>query len=390
VIDRLRSALATLVFLGACSASPDATGLAAAPTIDTLPNGAVRIVNHGPTEWSDTNGWKLVLDYTVESAAGTPGELIQPMGLSIHPDGRLLVGDHDPVQLKLYGPRGEFVQAIGRDGDGPGEYRSANPLWLGDTIFVQDTRGSGRGVVFTSEGQAVTTFPAVCCMAGTPPATNANHHIRILGMGPQKPGEFSLQWVWFSTTGERLDSFPPPELGKRATWQIDQGGGGVATYGVPFAGYTHGIPLRDGTNVFGFTTNYEFVVARRNADTVRIIANDGAESVPISDSLRQATLDQFTTRPGYVSGASIDGIPAHFPYWRDLSEDGEGNLWVGRLGPSGMVEWYDVFSIEGRLRGAVPTPWRGVWQTSWGGDRVAVLDIDENELPRIRVYRIER
>jgi sugar lactone lactonase YvrE len=76
--------------------------------------------------------------------------------------------------------------------------------------------------------------------------------------------------------------------------------------------------------------------------------------------------------------------------WRELDQDAEGNIWVGRPGSSGMSTSYDVFSLDGRLRGSVAIPWSMAWQASWGGDRVAVLDIDENDLPRIRVYRVER
>jgi hypothetical protein len=386
VIDR-RAPLALLMLLVACGSSSETNSLAEAATVDTLPNGAVRVINHGPAEWADTNGWKLVLERTIQPASGTPGELLQPRGIAIRADGHLLVGDGPPAQAKLFGPDGEFIRTIGREGDGPGEYRSVNPAWMGDTVAVQDNR---RGTTFTITGEPIATFQAVCCVGGPPVKIDDRNRIRMTGSGVHAPGRFTSRWTWFSVAGERLDSLDVPSAGDGPTWSIDQGGGGVATYSVPFAGYSMAETLRDGRIIYGFTSNYSLLLSSNGTDTVAVFGRDDATPMPIPDSIRQASFEQMTSRDSYVSGAKLEEIPTTFPLWRELDQDGDGNIWVGRPGPNGMSAFYDVFTLDGGLRGSVAMPWTMAWQTSWGGDRVAVLDIDENDLPRIRVYRIQR
>lgn len=376
-----------LALLGACAEAAEAPGLAAAPTIDTLPNGAVRVVNHGPTEWVDTNGWKLVLEHTIQPTSGAPGELFQPMGIAIRADGHLIVGDNSPAQAKLFGPDGQFIRTIGREGEGPGEYRFVNPAWLGDTIVVQDNR---RGTTFTMSGESIATFDAVCCVGGPPVKVDDRNRIRMTGSGAMSPGRFTYRWTWFSADGKRLDSLEVPSAGDGPTWKIDQGGGGVATYGIPFAGYSHGETLRDGRIIYGFTGDYQVLLSTTGSDTVMVFGRDDVTAASIPDSIRESKLEEMTSMASYVSGANLEEIPTTFPFWRELEQDGQGNIWIGRPGGSGASTSYDVFTTDGRLRGSVAIPWGLGWQKAWGGDRVAVLDIDESDLPRIRVYRVQR
>lgn len=387
MIDRPARALLLALLVAGCPAANEGKELAAAPTIDTLPNGAVRIINHGPTEWADTNGWKLVLDYTLAPPAGSPGELMQPQGIAIRADGHLLVGDNAPVQAKLFGPGGAFIRNIGREGDGPGEYRSVNPAWIGDTILIE---GQNRGVTFTMTGEPIATFQGVCCVAGPQVKVDARNRIRLTGSGTFVPGRFAYRWIWLTALGERLDSMDIPSAGDGPTWQIKQGSGGVATYGIPFAGYSNAETLHDGRIVYGFTTAYSLVLSTSGADTVAMFGRDDAVPVAIPDSMRRAMIDRMEEIPGYISGARLEDIPTSYPLWSELTEDGQGNIWVGTPGPTGTTAAFDVYTPDGRLRGSVPVPWGRAWQTFWRGDRVAVLDLDEDDLPRVRVYRIQR
>ena len=68
-----------LVLLAACSRG----GQGASFVIDTLPGGIVRVANKVPTEWTDTNGWKLVLERTIAPPDSTPGQLNQPGGIVV-------------------------------------------------------------------------------------------------------------------------------------------------------------------------------------------------------------------------------------------------------------------------------------------------------------------
>lgn len=58
--------------------SASSQGRLAKPAIDTLRGGIVRVMSPGPTAWSDTTGWKLVLERVVQPKDGLPGELGNP------------------------------------------------------------------------------------------------------------------------------------------------------------------------------------------------------------------------------------------------------------------------------------------------------------------------
>jgi hypothetical protein len=59
--------------------------------------------------------------------------------------GRLLVLELQPPELRVYGlPGGDFIEALGREGDGPGEYRHPSDLALGAGGVVAVLSMSGR------------------------------------------------------------------------------------------------------------------------------------------------------------------------------------------------------------------------------------------------------
>jgi hypothetical protein len=55
-------------------------------------------------------------------------------------DGTIVVASHGSRELRYYGADGRFLRSVGRNGDGPGEFRSVRRLWImaGDTSVVWD------------------------------------------------------------------------------------------------------------------------------------------------------------------------------------------------------------------------------------------------------------
>ena len=76
-------------------------------------------------------------------------------------DGGIIVGVAGSFEIRRYGPDGVHLWTSGRQGDGPGEFRSIR-LMRGctteDTVFVFDRRHR-RVTVFDGDGQLVRTFP---------------------------------------------------------------------------------------------------------------------------------------------------------------------------------------------------------------------------------------
>ena len=75
------------------------------------------------------NGW-----------ATPPGQLGNPRGLDIGPDGNIYVADTHNSEILVYSPEGRLVRKWGRPGKGPGEF-----------IAVTDVAQDSKGCVWTSE-----------------------------------------------------------------------------------------------------------------------------------------------------------------------------------------------------------------------------------------------
>lgn len=382
--------LAPLVVLAAACGGPPAADLV---TIDTLPGGIVRVVNHGPSEWADTNGWRLVLERTIASGAGTPGELLEPRWLLLREDGSLVVGDMDPPRFAYYDPAGAFVRTIGREGDGPGEFRSPHPTLLGDTLIVHDPQQT-RITLVTLADSVVRNFPSICCHFGPTPHIDTAGTITLMSSRRREDGTSVPQWIRFDRIGNRLDSLDQPQAVEPATWTYTQsfpgGGFGTSTRYVPLAAQSQVTLLRDGTAVFGRTDSPSFAVVRNGTDTVRVFGRTDVVPDRAPDGMRDSLFEAATSRNDKLREvAKLGDIPSTLPTWRGIEEDGADNLWV-TIGGDGRPVQFDVYDSTGLLLGTVARPWGPALATSWAGDRVAVLDTDPDDLPRIRIYRIDR
>ncbi|MEO8478762.1 MAG: hypothetical protein ABI542_03945 [Gemmatimonadota bacterium] len=385
-------AVPILLILAACSAQDP--GFAARPvTTDTLPGGIVRVMNHGPSGWADTNGWKLVLERTIAPAAGAPGELLEPRWLMLRDDGSLVVGDMDPPRFVYYDSAGNFVRTLGREGDGPGEFRSPHPALLGDTLIVHDPQQS-RITLLTVADSFVRSFPSICCQFGPPAYVDRDGIITVQGSQRAPDGTSLPQWIRFDLTGHRIDSLLQPRAVEPAVWTVTQsfpgGGTGSMSRYVPLAPQSSVTLLHDGTAVFGRNDVPTFAVVRNGVDTVRLFGRSDVIPDPTPEGMRDSLFAAVTERNDRFKGvASLDDIPETLPTWRGIDEDGDGNFWV-TTGGDGRPLGFDVYDPSGVLLGTATRPWGAAYATSWAGDRVVVYDNDTDGLPRIRIFRIVR
>lgn len=76
------------------------------------------------------------------AGASSTGEVLLglPSGAARLPNGTIVVADRFSWSIRYFSEKGELVRTVGREGDGPGEFRGIS--WLGrcagDTIFVWD------------------------------------------------------------------------------------------------------------------------------------------------------------------------------------------------------------------------------------------------------------
>lgn len=379
----MRLSLPPLLLLAACS------GERAAPAVafDTLPSGTVVVTSGQAGEWADTNGWKLVLERTVQPPEGDSAAFGNPYDIVLRPDGSFLLRDGNDPALALYDSSGVLVRRFGRQGAGPGEFERSYPAWLGDTLVVHDP-GQSRISLFALDGTLIRTFPGICCHEGPPIGVDSRGRIRVTGQRVSDSA-FTNQWLYFTLDGRRVDSMIPPEAGKQKYWTVATNGG-RSRYTVPFAGQNAHAFLPDGRIVYGITDKYELLVTSTGRDTARIIRRTGVTGDPVPPGALDSILGVWTKgNPGLAEVAHRSDVPSTRPLWSGVELDGQGNFWVQRGDYTGGSHRFDVFAPDGRFLGEVPSPFDHLWQSVWAGQRVAVLDEDEAGLPRVRVFRIE-
>lgn len=85
-------------------------------------------------------------------------ELYRVFGARRLTDGSIVVVNQGSQELRFYDRSGTYVRSAGREGQGPGEFRSAFYLWVaaGDTLWVGDNR-PWKFHVYSPEGQWLRT-----------------------------------------------------------------------------------------------------------------------------------------------------------------------------------------------------------------------------------------
>ncbi|MFC2156633.1 6-bladed beta-propeller [Acidobacteriota bacterium] len=75
-----------------------------------------------------------------------------PMGVTSTPDGRLFVSDYNANHIKIFDSSGKFLDIIGREGQGPGEFNGPYRIcYFGDELLVYELRAR-RFSIFKPDG----------------------------------------------------------------------------------------------------------------------------------------------------------------------------------------------------------------------------------------------
>ncbi len=129
---------ASVVLLAACSGGDEAPA--------DSENGATWLVDAEPV-------------FTVGQVEG-PDEALLTRVTAVHrlPDGGVMIADGGGPSIRIHGPSGALLRAFGREGQGPGEFRSIWGAWVSspDTVVALDL-GVSRLTRFTLEGEVVDT-----------------------------------------------------------------------------------------------------------------------------------------------------------------------------------------------------------------------------------------
>lgn len=323
---------------------------------------------------------------------------------TILPDGSLAILNAGPARVQLYGRGGSYRAALGRRGDGPGEFRS--PRWLSvrsDTLMVFDPlQESGRLSLFSLEGTFI-----------------GSERVTVQGLSYPTPdlllpdgsyldqvSEGSIGWtevghvvytrflVRYPRDGSSVDTLFEAPGGEAYREEFADG---ISQSLVPFGREERTAVGRDriyvGNGAEAAIEAHD--LAGRHVLSIRIDANRREVTEQDRERWIAATLSAsiYEARPDAAERArrrfDEAPLPDLMPVHGALATDAEGRLWVQRYTPpwEDGNEWW-VFAHDGRWLGSVELP-PGLEVFEIGEDYVLGLERDELDVESVVLLPME-
>ena len=395
---RLPPMAAALALLGACGSERGGAGPSAA-TFDTLSGGVVRVTNHAP---ADSGQWSLVLERTIQPADDSAGALRAPDDLLLLDDGSLLVADSKPAEVMRFDAGGRYVGSIGREGAGPGEYRSPYLAMRGDTLVVHDPSLS-RAVMFSLvTSQVFTQRMTTPRYFAKVDVDGGGRAVAPMMAPPDSTAGPRSAFVRFSLDGSRIDTVFMPERPRGdARWIVREGKLTKFEMLVPLQ--PRDVHAVDPTGGFitGWSGAFTLRATRDGRDTVRLISrpeNAGTISADEKAAIVDAkVLEVKGQAPEAVLRASLvaSAIPDARPSFEHVQVDRSGRIWARRSTSDTTTLQFDLFDRDGRWLDVLQvdaSQWTRTWwaPVSFSRDGVAVVIEDADGRPAVLVYRLTR
>lgn len=310
--------------------------------------------------------------------------------IAVTESGTVYVNDAHELSIREFGADGKFVRWIGRDGEGPGEFRSiAGVSILPDGRLAAWDRGNRRITVFAAGGEyedAIRTegvnppYPFVDRTFLTDSA--GRYYLRIFANPPSvAPDQSDMARVRYgylrlSPDGTVLDTIVAPRAMPRVLAE-------------PIVIYTHAgdrSPFPEqvldalspfGHLVAGHNGTYAFSILDPSG-TIEV-EREGFQPVEVKADERA----QWRARVAFAerrSGMSFRDVPTRKPAYRDLWVGPDGRIWIHRYaeavdsgepirelwldyleGDEPRITWtepslYDVYSADGQPLYCVQAP----------------------------------
>ncbi len=315
--------------------------------------------------------------------------------LQIGIDNRIWVLDFQVQALRLFGADGAPVKEVARKGAEPGELSGANGFRVGpDGRMVARDHFNGRLSFYSAAGEPDGQVIMPSSGYGFRWDAAIDGQGRLLHVSAVPRGnEYARVVLRHSTDYARADTaelpstcsdLPPPSEGVRAR-------NGFAA--LPFEPRILWVLATDGSVWCANTDEYRIRRFPFGAKAHDREVHVDVPRIPISAAERDSAIagvESFLARAGGVVGSFDKG-----KIRRDRGQllwfegDDQGRLWVMRETPAGQVE-IDVWDAAGRRVGILSIGPRRTVNTLFRvrGDRLAMVRLDDDELPTIVVYRV--
>jgi hypothetical protein len=413
----MRSLLLIIVLCGVCRVAAQARGRGAT----TRDSAGVAIVTNWTPAWTAGSGWS-VDPRPITSIGGDetdPQQHFQYVQFARRlPDGRVVVAVGG--ELRWFGPDGKYLRTMPRAGSGPGEFRDIGGVQLrGDSIVLFGDYQFLKSAAYSHTAMLL--------------RDDRVDYARIQRLGNWTEGLLAL-FPDGSRTATRDDPAIPRTATNRPRLNGDPGPGlfrqlqrlylippaldtvyrlgilgGIESFGVAgarqtrfyqYTFYSYGFAAAGGTPMrIAIITNpaYSIEIWTPTGKLERIIRRPGGRRVPTAAEKAAAVSsfgDQLLQRHDSSDPAAILArmpIPDSLPAAYGLVIGPDGEVFVQRQSTWDVParSRFDVFDRSGRWLGELALPPR-TRLIDAGRDNLLGVRLDENDLPRVEVYRLRR
>lgn len=362
-------------------------------TFDTV-GSVVHVTNAGtPPEWRlaavVSIGPKTLTD------EGGPEEFGRVTAVALGPDGNVFVADVRNREIRVFGLDGAHRRTFGRDGEGPGEFRSIYSIaWVGDRLLTYDPH-LGRIGEFSAGGEWLGQRATAGGWTGSPA------DLRFYPVGPNEVfrnalgADMESVWVGHHSSGDTGDTIPWVRSEGDFPGAVEpvfcEAEGVIGFYGAPFAAKFAQHPASGGVMYSAWGYFYRIAVIGSAGDTLRVIER-ALPAEPISDAewaVGNEEYDEFRERyPNASCRPRVFSRPDRKPFIDKMYMAPDGKLWVEVIRTAGN-RW-GFFDPEGRLLGSVPAaPYKDRSVPAFAEDYLATIRQDELELDYVDIWRLE-
>lgn len=313
--------------------------------------------------------------------------LFKPGRFAVDARGQIYIGDNSDMAIKVFDQAGKFLRAIGRKGEGPGEF-----TFIGDMVPLPDGRllvtdfQARRTSFFDSEGQFLVSYSWKKNFLKVHLATESSCTLEE-GVYTEESRERWIKKIDFA--GEELISFGKfsfPEI------KMVQVGEGMISTSVPWTPAS--VFAGDNSRQWLYHCpgdQYLIEVYDQKGKLFRKIDRP-YQPVPVTDDDINEIKSDFTKRPDSPA-AKLYG-QMEFPRVKPISDrlvvDSEGNLWVRtnevKKEEGKEITGYDIFNPDGFYDARV---WLDVIPSVFAGGKIYLTDEEEaTGLRQVKRYRI--
>lgn len=277
---------------GCATDAPSAASGDLTTAFDTIA-GVVRVTNAGaPPEWRLTRVVSIGPGSVTEEEA--PDEFGRVSAVALGPDGTVFVADIANSEIRVFGPDGSHLRTFGRDGEGPGEFRSIYSVaWVGDRLLTYDP-SLGRIGEFSGAGEWLGQRRTAGSVSGSPA------FMRFFPVGPDEAFRVALGgrfiWVGIDSRGDTGDTVPwlsaRGDLPGMVETVVCEGGGVSGFYPHAAAAKHVQHPASGGVMYSAWGYFYRVAVTGGDGDTLRVIERT-LPTEPVSDERWAAGSAEF-------------------------------------------------------------------------------------------------